>query len=317
MKKIVKYLLLLSCLISLGARAFIYDIRVMRRWDPAYRHYCYFIGLGDFHDKRHNITPLQLKQIDGIISRCPYGKTKMIVEDISSRSNVGRQLCGRFFVNSRGGILGGLAKKYRNKGFLGLDNVEYRFCRVASLAPVINSLKSDLSTLTSTSHIRICCLKNEIINVLKEISTYNDGRVLNSWYQKCMAQTMRYMKLLKFDINSSKSVADYLAYNTNAKNRINFVKKMLTFDSPLIDSKILHTIVNSRAKQNHLVIAGGSHVRNVSRVLQRIGYQVLFRSRVKMIREYNRDKCLGCNILPGGFCCKPEPADLKILHRFF
>jgi len=99
----IKYLISLNLLLTMAScRAFIYDIRVMRKWDSAKNQYCYFIGLGDFHDKRHSITPLQVNQIDHIVSKCDAKKTKLIVEDIASKNNTGQRCCGRFFVTIHG-----------------------------------------------------------------------------------------------------------------------------------------------------------------------------------------------------------------------
>jgi len=311
------YFVWLSLVLFLAnCRAYIYDIRVMRKWEPACNQFCYFIGLGDFHDKKHTITPLQLQQIDQIAAKLQPNKTKLIIEDISSENNIGKKGCGRFFVNSRGGILGGLAKKFRGKKFPYVDNVEYRFCRVASLAPVVHNINANLRRFLSTAKIYKRCLSREISLTAKEIIGYQDGNVLNSWYKKCILTMRNNMKLLKFDKKPNTSVADFIYSMTTPKNRFNFVKKLLVFDSPLIDAKIIHSIVAPPKKQHSFVIAGGSHIKNVSRVLQQIGYKPIYQSSVVVEKEYDKKKCLGCNVLPGGFCCKPRPADLHILNKF-
>jgi len=304
-------------LIMASCRAFIYDICVMRKWDSESNRYCYFIGLGDFHDKSHSITPLQVKQIDHIVARLQPNKTKLIVEDISSENNMGKKCCGRFFINSRGGILGGLAKKFRDKNFPYVDNIEYRFCRVASLAPVINNINTNFRKFLSTVKIYKSCLAKEISLTAKEILGYKDGSLLNSWYKKCLANMYNNMKLLKFDKKTNMSVADFIYSMTTPKTRSNFVKKLLVFDSPLIDAKIVHSVVADPKKQNALAIAGGSHIRNTSRVLRQIGYKPIYQSRVVVVKERDKKKCLGSNVLPGGFCCKPRPADLNVLKQFF
>ncbi|MFC1842719.1 hypothetical protein ACFLYU_03625 [Candidatus Dependentiae bacterium] len=323
-KKRIKCLIFM-CFITIFciSQAFIYDIRVMRKWDPNNHHYCYFIGLGDFHDKHHKVTPLQSKQIDTLVQKCVPEKTKLIVEDIGSHGSGGRRCCGKFYINPNGGILGGLANKYRKRGLKSVDNVEYRFCRVVSLAPVVNNIHANYNSFLPT---RIICVHNfqkEIVYTAKEILGYKDSHDLNSWYKKCVAHSVKDMQDLKFNSMSKMSVANYIYANANnqdnqnrAKNRLRFIKKLLTFDSCLIDAKIVHSIVSSPEKQNALVIAGGSHIRNVSRVLQSIGYNYLHRSKILFNREYNAKKCLGCHIAPGGFCRKPKPVDLQILHRF-
>jgi len=323
-KRLISLNLVLFCSIMLGSmlvhssvQAFIYDIRVMRKWDNLNNYYCYFIGLGDFHDKRHKITPSQIKQIDEIVNKCHPDKTKLIFEDISSKNSVGTRCCGNFFVNSNGGILGGLTRRYKNKNLnLLVENIEYRFCRVASLAPVINNINANYRKFLPTSSIKVQRFKNEVLGVAKKLLGYNDNIVLKNWYKKCIAQAENNMKLLKFNSMSHMSVADYIYYNTNEKNRLPFVKKLLVFDTSLIDAKIVHSIVSAKKKQNIVVIAGGSHIKNVSRVLQLIGFTSIYNSKILLKKEYNPKKCLGCNVAPGGFCSKPQPVDLKILHRF-
>jgi len=317
MKREIKRLIISSlALLFCASKAFIYDIRVMRRWDNASRHYCYFIGLGDFHDKHHKITATHIADIDAIIRKCDPSRTKLIFEDISSPGFLGKCSCRKFFVNSNGGVLGGLSKKYKNKGFKDIENVEYRFCRVTSLAPVINNINANYRKFLPTSRITIENFKNEIVDISKDILSYKDGNILRSWYKKCVAQAENNMKVLKFNSMLTMNIADFVYKNSNAQNRLNFVKKLLVFDSPLIDAKIVHSIVNARGKQNIIAIAGGSHIKNVSCVLQKIGFRPVYNSKIVIKREYNPRKCLGCNVAPGGFCSRPQPADLKILNRF-
>jgi hypothetical protein len=348
------------------SKAFIYDIRVMRKWDEPSKQYSYFIGLGDFHDKSHSITDLQIKQIDALVARCKKERTKLIVEDVCSEPTSGTKLCNKFCINSTGGILGGIANKYKNSGFNNfsgnptgnptgnpsnsnlnnLDNIEYRFCRVASLAPVINGLKSDYKNFMSTSKIRIGCFKDEIMNQINEIRGYNDGGALKKWYQVAIDSVINSMACLKFDKCLDTNIADYLNLNSDNKNRLNFVKKLLIFDSCLLDAKIVHSIVgqncgksagfssaavntcvvtgsntnspvlNKSLAQNFIVMAGGSHIRNVSSVLESIGYKPVYQSNVIVKKEVATQNCAPSNIMSDGFCCKPEPADLSVLERF-
>lgn len=288
----------------------------MRKWNPACRNYCYFIGLGDFHDKCHNTTPVQLKQINKIVCKSPADKTNIIVEDISSRNINGCYGCGRFFVRSKGGILGGFTNKCRANGIKNVENVEYRFCRVASLAPILNNINKSAKSFSSSCKIFICCLKKEIANVCRQILSYKDGVVLDKWYRECINKAEKCVKCLKWDKAPNMSVADYICRYTKPKNRLNIVKKLLTFDSYLLDTRIIHSMMNPKNKRNTIVIAGGSHIRNVSHILRKLGYETIYKSKPTFKREYDMKKCLGCHVQPGGFCRKPEPADLKILDRF-
>jgi len=316
MKNFTRSIIISFMLINLSVNGFIYDIRVMRKWDRKDKYYSYFIGLGDFHDKTHKITSQQVRELDAIMGKCKKDRTKVVVEDVSSAGCGGRKCCGRFFINSSGGILGGLAKKYRDKGFRFLENVEYRYCRVASLAPVVNNIHANLRKFASTSGIFIKNFEQEVQRVLKDVSRFNDGKMLNNWYKTCISTIENDLKRLKLRQMSKMSVADYLYYNTNPTNRLGLVKKLLTFDSSLVDAKIVHSIINSPKKQNSIVIAGGSHIRNVSNILQTIGYKPIYNSRVIVRKERVSNPCLGSHIAPGGFCAKPLPANLKVLHNF-
>lgn len=316
-KRRVSCLFIISVMLVITqSKAFVYDIRVMRKWDNASGQYSYFVGLGDFHDKSHKITPIQVQQIDAIISRCDPGRTKFIVEDISSLSSSGKKCCNRFFINSTGGILGGLANKYRKKRNLLVDNVEYRFCRVASLAPVINNINANYRKFPSTNNISISAFGREIATVTKEILDYKDGKMLSNWYLRCLSQVAKHMNFLHFQSKLKMNIADYIYSCTNFTNRLSFVKKLLVFDSSLLDAKIVHSIIGPQGRQNAIVIAGGSHIRSVSRVLQTLGYQSIYNSKVSLRREYDTKRCLGSNITPGGFCRKPEPVDLRVIDRF-
>lgn len=334
-----------SLTIFFTCKSFIYDIKVLRKWDNINKRYSYFIGLGDFHDRAHRATDLQIGQIDDFVKRCTPQKTKLILEDICSEPNNGVKFCPQFNINSTGGILGAIADRYRN--FFGqnnggfcrsdfVDNVEYRFCRVASLAPVINNINIDCKNFISTSKIYINCFKNEIINAIGEIKSYDDkNKVLQDFYKNSIALVNEQVKKLKFNENLGYSVADYInLYKDNKsvcedKNKLNLVKKLLVFDSCLLDSKILHSIFkNFNNKQNFIVIAGGSHIKSVSSVLIKIGYEKVYESVVvaDIGNAKNCDKGVIFGRKPGvENCassapdidnCKPAPADLTVLDKF-
>ena len=317
MKRIIKCVMLFNCFLCVSIQAFIYDICVMRKWNLFDKKYSYVIGLGDFHCKRNNqINRSQIKQLDTIISNCPKNKIKIIVEDVSSPNCRGRCGCGRYFINSRGGILGGLANKCKDKGFKNCQNIEYRFCRVVSLAPILNNLRYGNKLFTSYPSVRVGCLSKEILEQMRCISRYSDGKFLNKWYTRCMNSVITHMKLFKFDENLQKDVKSYVDSHSNPENRLHLVKKLLTFDSSLIDITIVHAIVNASCNHNTLVVAGGFHVKSVCKILQKLGYETMYKTQVKVKRGYDTNKSLGYSITPGGFCCRPEPVDLKVLKRF-
>jgi hypothetical protein len=141
MKRIIHHMLWsLSLLFCMSSFSYIYEVRVLRKWDDVRKRYHYFIGLSDFHDKIDPSNQTQLKKIQDILAKADKSSTKVAIEDLSSVNNNGRASCGRYMVNSRGGVLGGLAQSSRDAG-LDVCNVEFRYCRVVAMAPPNTDMK--------------------------------------------------------------------------------------------------------------------------------------------------------------------------------
>src|SRR5437016_2739115 len=96
-----KKLIVVTFLLILGnaAQGFIYEVKALRKWDKEQGKYHYFIGLSDFHDKRHPGTEKQLKDLTGFLSKADRHNTHLIVEDLSSPNDQGCFECGTFYVN--------------------------------------------------------------------------------------------------------------------------------------------------------------------------------------------------------------------------
>ena len=180
----------------------------------------------------------------------------------------------------------------------------------------MNNIDKNARLFPSCARITIGCLNNEIVRLCRQICTYKDGSTIEKWYKNCINKAARGLKCLKWENHLNMSVADYVCRCTTLKNRLDYIKKLLTFDSYLLDAQIVHSMMQARNKRNMIVIAGGSHIRNVSNILHKLGYEMLYKSKPTFIREYNIKKCPGCHVQPGGFCRKPKPADLKILQKF-
>lgn len=298
-----------------STQAFIYNITILKKWDPSYGRYHYFIGCGDFHDKSHPSTAEQNKFIEAFLLRCAPSDTKILVEDLSSPNCAGGLTCGQYMINSRGGILGGLTQKCEDYG-IAAANIEYRYCRVVSLSPALRNLKVDPRTLPSVKNTKLASIASEIDAVMSEIKQYNDGDVLNRYYRNGLKETAVQLSKLKFNTNGHVAVADYLHATTNSSNRLEFIKWLLTFDSNLLDLKMVHEVINARDKKNVIAFAGGSHITRAVDILKKCGYEQIYSSDEEYQREYNLDKCLGSNIVKGKFCVRPNPVDLKILDKY-
>lgn len=292
---------------------FIYEVRILKKWDNRTKKY--IIALSDFHDKTHTATATQHAYLEQIIAQCSKNSTKIIVEDLSSPAYNGRNACGPFVINSRGGILGGLAQRYEQQG-LTVDNVEYRYCRVASLGPVINNIEQVAMPFQSTNSISVGVLLQEIEDNIKEINTFNDGATFNALYKNIVRAVKKELVSLNLHQMRQVSVAQYMHTNSTPKNRLTMLNTLLTVDSTLLDIKIMHSIIQA-PETTIIALAGGSHaIRVCNWLVQHGGYQHHYATPINYGREYNLLNCVGANIMEGGYCMRPEPVDLGVVMQY-
>jgi hypothetical protein len=305
-------LILLNLLTATGSFAFIYEVKVLRKWDSRQRKYLYFIGLSDFHDKTHPINKDHLAQIERILQSTDRSISKVLIEDLSTANASGKQACGRFFVNSRGGVLGGLAQTTQNMGHE-TDNVEFRYCRVTSLGPVLNNIGEDVERFPSVTSTPMAVLTQEIADVIKEITAYNDGPGLKVLYDSSIQEIRRNLNKLHFDQDDHGSVAQYLKKHSTQANRMDLLKLLLTFDSGLLDLKMVHSVVNAPEKSKVIAIAGGAHISRACEILQKIGYEPVKITQIAYVKEHDLQRCLGSHIVDGAFCVKPQPINIDFV----
>lgn len=308
------------CIASIN-HAFIYEVRILKQWNQRYKRFDYLIGKSDFHDKSHPATKVQEIQIENIMARCNKQSTQFIVEDLSSHDFNGRaHACGPFVIHSRGGILGGLAQHCEQKGFY-VDNVEYRYCRVASLGPVINNIEHAEMPFPSTHAISMGVLLQEIDDNMQEIKTFNDGRRLNALYDSIVRDVKRELTNLKLHETRHTSVAHFMTHHSTQANRLDLLNQLLTVDGPLIDIKIMHSIKNAQhcITTPHddcylILIGGGSHIIRVCNwLVQHDNWQHVYATPITYGREYNMVNCVGSPIMEGSYCMRPEPIDLNVV----
>lgn len=305
-----------ALLSGMMAQAYIYEIKVLQRWDAQNSRYQYVVGLSDFHDKIHAINKQQLDYLMGLFRRCASRKPKVIIEDVSSPGCMGRMTCGRFYVDSRGGILGGLAKICQDAGICYLDNVEYRYCRVTSLGPVVSSSGTDPAKIVPTAVITVGDLVAEVEELCAEVRQYHDGAALNRVYAEILKGCSKEMSRLRLMESKHLSVAAYIKHYLPIHDRFEGIKRLLTFDSTLLDAKMLHQMYNFHESDAVLAIAGGAHIARVSDMLQLAGYELIHTSKVTMMHETDLQKCVGCNIIDGKGCLKPCPLDITIVDEY-
>jgi len=126
-------------------------------------------------------------------------------------------------------------------------------------------------------------------------------------------QRMHTLKLHSF-VNLT--VADYLDLMSTKKNRVEVLKNLLTFDSILVDLRLLHSVVNSKNKSSYLALAGGSHIKRVAKLISKLGWEWVHSTTPTFIKERSMRKCLGGNIIEGKFCKKPKSIDVRFIKDY-
>jgi len=229
------------------------------------------IGISDYHDKDHPANADQRAYLESILKRHDVANIKLIVEDLSSVNNNGRGVCCSYIISARGGLLGKLADTARGYS-LDVDNIEYRFCRVAGVGPLINKEYERPYDSASTAAIPMDALCKEVLDELKHIADYNDGIRINAEYKRIIDEVTKAFYSLKLDQVKGMSIADYCArFNKDTYKKS--LERLCVFDSSLIDAKIIHSIVSSD-KPIIIVAGGGSHIDNVNTFLASIrGYK--------------------------------------------
>jgi len=270
------------------------------------------IGIGDYHDKNHPANADQRSYIESMIKKCKNGK--LIVEDLSSVNNDGRGMCCSYIINARGGILGKLADVVRADSG-DVDNVEYRYCRVAALGPLLNNVQAEPSRIASTSMISLTSLAQEVSNEIERVKRYDDGVVLNALYKRTALEVAKAFKQLRLDETKYTTVADYCS-NVSKKNYSKELEKICIFDSPIIDMKILHSIVSSPDKSVIVVAAGGSHIEKVNTLLAMLGYKKIVAPSGDFLKYHAVESALGSEGKKTDSLATPPALDMHILDQF-
>jgi len=312
MGRVARFLVVACMFFHVQASAFIYDLVVMRVANGA--EYKYFIGLSDFHDKKHPANDTQLAELRSLLATCPPEKIKIVSEDIGSPGVNHDGQCGRFFVISEGGVLNGFAALCKELG-LHFDNFEYRYCRVAALGPVLHNINFKPGQFASVATTRVSALVEEIQAILGELNRYNDRPLLKDLYAASKTRMHKLMNELHLFEHADRTVEQYLAAVTTDQNRLAFVKKLLTFDSVLFDLRVLHSILQNKTDVD-LLLAGGSHVTRVAKLLAKFGYKYVQVGKPGFTKEYNLKNCVGNHVVDGQYCEQPKPIDIRVIKDF-
>lgn len=270
-----KSLAIIMILFGSRVHGYFYHVCVLKRvMNKQAEQQQYVILLGDYHDKKHPANKNQRIYLEYLLKKCADMKMKLIVEDLSSMNNDGRMICCNYGINCSEGMLSKLAQEARELG-IPVDNVEFRYCRVAGIGPLLNNIQVNPFSLRSSATITALSLHNEVIDELEKIKKYDDGKQLNNLYKKTVSSVRDTLLKMHLSADQKCTVAHYCS-QLKPKEYRQELEKLCIFDSSLIDMNILHSIVKCPEIPFVFVVAGGSHIEQVSAVLKRIGYEIIF-----------------------------------------
>ena len=312
MKNLIK-ICIYSLLTCAPCHAFIYRIDALR---PIHNQHPLILCLSDFHDKTHPETHPQQKYVDNLLDQLVKKNAYVLVEDLSSpNTNTGITGCGNFSVDSRGGILGGLSTTCKQKN-IPVENVEYRFCRVAAFGPVLNHPNLSPTSLDSANKISIDAIYAEIKHAIERVQSFRDDPDLQKQYAQAIKHVLDELIDLHLQGKSHTSIASYLTQQTTPVMRPDALKRLLTFDSGLLDMNFVHGVLQARDKNIIVIIAGGAHVNNVCELLEKNGYKRVYNTPVAYVQDHNLNSCIGSRIIDENYCVKPQAVDLHAIDQF-
>jgi len=309
--RIIVIMAIYSCCTVSTLYPYIYEITKWQKFDAKKKRNQYIIAFGDFHDKMHSANKDQLNQLIKLFKKADKKDIAVIVEDITSQNASGAFGCGNYVINSRGGVLGGLAQTCSKMG-IPVSNIEYRYCRVTSFGPVLNNLNLPLASLPSTQKTKISAILREVDAVMNEITEYKHSSSLKSRRDSVIKDVKNHINKLKLHDHKENTVADYLEATSDQKTRLDHLKYLLTFDSCLLDIKLAQTISQLQNKQYIIIVAGGSHISRSHDLLAQLGYNKTGTTDITFDKEYNLRNCIGSPIEQNKFCVKPVPVPLDI-----
>lgn len=295
------------------AVSYSYDIKVLKKWQPPLQCYHYWIGVCDFHDKAHPANSIQRKKIEDTLPSSNVNDILVIVEDLSSCNDSGRNGCGPYYINSRTGILAGLGGFCKDH-HIPVCNVEYRYCRVVALGPVINNISADPALFPSTKKMTVASLLQEIEHAFMQLLLGNPHTALCTACNEKAKNVQSTIKKLHLSHDHHKTIAEFLTDRTTPLNRLDMVKTLLTFDGIFIGLKIADASLKADSKKKVIVFAGGTHINEAYELLQKVGgYEPVTASDIQSGTPIN--KAISTNASEH-YLSKPQPVSLELLEHY-
>lgn len=297
------------------SRAFIYEVCVLRKSASDNNQIQHVICLSDYHDRS---LPENAQQRSGVLKKigcCKPDDTKIIVEDLSSRNGNGSCGCSCFSLNSNTGLLASMAQECQKRGF-DVENVEYRYCRVIALGPVLHNLNADPQSITTAQHIRVADVLGEINQAVKDVKAQQCEKLALFVQQQTnhVVNELTHLDLFNYKADS---MGYYLSKRTWPTNRLSILKKLLVCDTGLLDLKIVNAVLRAHDKKQVIVLAGGTHINHATQLLKQMGYEVTYKTDIQFFKESDLTKCYaGSDIVNNSYCIKPKAVSLDIIDQF-
>lgn len=287
------------------------DIKVLRKWNGDTNRYHYWIGFRDFHDKHHKHNPMQRKRIEELLPGHNPEHLLVLVEDLSSPNDMGKLGCSSYFINSRTGILAGLGS-FCKKNHVPVQNVEYRYCRVVGLGPIINNIHADPHSFSSTKKLTLEHLTQEVEQAYSDLLLGSSSSEFKNYLISKTTEIHKQMEKFKKHGGAQRTVADYVKAQSSASNRLDLVKNMLTFDGILIGFKLADATIKAPQKEKVVAFAGGTHIDEAYDILQKVGgYEPI--SDDKETTAPDLAKAINTN---GMIAHKPDPISVELLEHY-
>lgn len=290
-----------------------YDVKVLKKWQPTLKCNQYWVGVCDFHDKAHPSNTVQRKKIEDTLPNTNKNDVLVIVEDLSSCNDAGRSGCGPYYINSKTGILAGLGGFCKDH-HIPVCNVEYRYCRVVALGPVINNISADPNLFPSTKKMTVSSLLHEIEHAYTHLLLDNPHTALCNVCNDKAKGVQSTIKKLHLSHDHHKTIAEFLTDRTTPLNRLDMVKTLLTFDGIFIGLKIADASLKADTKKKVIVFAGGTHINEAYELLQKVGGYVPVTAS-DMQAGTPLSKAISTNAAEH-YLSKPQPVSLELLEHY-
>lgn len=308
-------LALFSLTVPCGSFPFIYEGIILKRWQPATKSFHYFVGLSDFHDRQHEANLQQRACIQALLQKLDKKNTKLLVEDLCTPpDNYSNNFCKSFRINASGGILGGLSKQCLNQGFL-VENVEYRYCRVAALGPLLTQTYQKLDDCPSACKLLVRDIAQEVDQAMNNVTCPVYLAYLLKTLQNIRQKIFVSLKELNINLDSPDSISTYVESHSNRVNRCALVERLLTFDADLLDIKLVSSILTEPKSETVIAFAGGSHIARVTAMLIALGYKKAYTLSAPSRKRQKVSICIGIPTTKTSSHFKPEPINLKIFQQ--